>query len=317
MEASQKHKGEKKKYMSVLVSVIITTYGRTDFLNDAISSVIHQDYDNLEIIVVDDNAKNLIVRREVERIVQNYPQCILIKNTENLGGSLSRNEGIKKAKGAFISFLDDDDTYKPERIRKYMQAFEKIENHEEVGLIYGFVDAVDANGTKIGEYRIEPSSKPLYQHMCSCIAATSQWLIPKYVFDKVGMFEDTPCKQDSIMLLKILGAGYDLVCVKEFLGQYREHNHGRISGVSQKNVIGLTNFRNWSRKYYSQLTKKQQKNVECVFAEQLLTLSILLEERKQAREHMLILFKNNPFSMRTVKGITKYIIGKTYIKYIR
>ena len=52
--------------MEPLVSVVITTYGRTDFLEKAIKSVVTQTYNNIEIIVVDDNANNLDIRDKVE-----------------------------------------------------------------------------------------------------------------------------------------------------------------------------------------------------------------------------------------------------------
>ena len=302
--------------MEPLVSVVITTYGRTDFLEKAIKSVVTQTYNNIEIIVVDDNANNLEIRDKVEAILNRYPQCRLIENTQNLGGSLSRNEGIKNASGEFISFLDDDDTYKKNRIRRYIEEFYANDSNT-IGIIYGYVDAVNSEGEKIGEYRINPTNKPLFQHMCGCLAATSQWMVPKYIFDRVGMFEDTPCKQDSIMLLKILGEGYEPLCVKDSLGNYVEHNQGRISDLSPKNIAGMKSFLKWCRKYYSRLSQSEIVTVECHFAKQLLSLNLLIGNRMEARSYLKILIKNKPFSADTIKSLGKYIIGKNYIKLIR
>lgn len=302
--------------MEPLVSVVITTYRRIDFLKKAIESVISQTYTNIEILVVDDNANQREIREKVRMILKQYPQCRLIENTENLGGSLSRNEGIKAAEGEFISFLDDDDTYKENRIKRYIEEYYR-QGSMSTGIIYGYVDAVNSNGQKIGEYQIEPTDKALFQHMCGCLAATSQWMIPKYVFDNVGLFEDTPCKQDSIMLLKILGEGYKPLCVKESLGNYTEHNQGRISGISQKNIMGVTNFRNWCRKYYYNLSKSEIATIECIFANQLLTLNILVGNRVDAKINLKILIKYKPFSGVTLKGLSKYLVGKRYIKLIR
>lgn len=299
-----------------LVSIVITTYGRTEFLEKAIQSVIVQSYPNIEIIVVDDNAKKMDVRKQVEKIVEKYPMIRLIQNNENLGGSLSRNVGIKASQGDFISFLDDDDTYKPERVQKYINAYEQ-NCMNNIGIIYSFVDVVDVENNKIGEYRITPMQKPLYQHMISCIAATSQWMVPSYIFDKVGIFEKAPCKQDSIMLLKILGAGYNPLCVEECLGNYTEHNLGRISGVSKNNVDGMSMYRNWSRKYYDQLTEAEIRNVEISFASQLLTLNVLLDEKKAAYCELKTILKNNMFSVIAMKGLLKCIVGKRYIEFFR
>lgn len=301
--------------MEPLVSVVITTYGRTDFLEKAIKSVLLQTYNNIEIIVVDDNANICGVRNEVKNILARYPKCRLIENEKNLGGSLSRNEGIKAAKGEFISFLDDDDTYKENRIKRYLDEF-FLKGSATTGIIYGYVDAVNLDGEKLGEYRINPSDNVLFQHMCGCLAATSQWMVPRYVFDKVGMFEDTPCKQDSIMLLKILGEGYKPLCVRESLGNYVEHNQGRISGVSKKNITGLMNFRNWCRKFYSKLSESEIATVESTLASQLLTLNILTGDRIGAKAELKIIIKTKPISPETLKGLCKYILGKKYLRFV-
>lgn len=296
-----------------LVSIVITTYGRTDFLKKALESASSQTYSNTEIILVDDNAEKEDVRAQVIEIAKAYPVHKLILNEKNLGGSFSRNEGIKAAQGSFISFLDDDDVYHPERIDKYMNEYKKCAD-EKVGLIYSFVDEISEDGKKIKEYRITVDKNPLYQHMCGCLAATSQWIVPRHVFDEVGMFEDSPCKQDSIMMLKILGVGYRPLCVEEALGYYRAHDQGRISGVSEKNVMGLINFRDWCRKYYDRITEKEQKAVEANFAGQLLTLFVLLGNRREAKKQLKVIAKNQLLSGIMAKSIIKCYIGKNYLK---
>lgn len=299
-----------------LVSIVITTYGRTDFLKKALESACNQTYRDIEIILVDDNADKSEIRKQVVELAKEYHVQKLILNETNLGGSLSRNEGIKAAQGGFVSFLDDDDTYHPKRIEKYIAAYEK-EGDEQIGIIYSFVDEVASDGKKLREYRITLQENPLYQHMCSCLAATSQWMVPRYVFDRVGMFEDSPCKQDSIMLLKILGAGYHPLCVEEVLVYYTNHNQGRISGIGEKNRRGLLNFRDWCRKYYDKITKKEQRQVEANFASQLLTLYLLNDNRKEAGKQLKLIIKNTFFSKRTVKALLKYCIGKKYFEMVK
>ena len=63
---------------------------------------------------------------------------------------------------------------------------------------------------------------------------TSLWFCPKDVLISVGMFEDTPCKQDSIMLLKLLCNGYNIYRVPENLVYYYEHGGNGISGTKKR-----------------------------------------------------------------------------------
>ena len=109
-----------------LVSIVITTYGRSTTLRRAIQSAISQTYRNIEIIVVDDN-KDKAIREEVIRTISSIDdsRIKLVLNAVNMGGALARNEGIKAANGRYVAFLDDDDEYLPQRIEKQVEVFEK------------------------------------------------------------------------------------------------------------------------------------------------------------------------------------------------
>lgn len=100
------------------VSVIIATYKRDVSLQEALLSIIKQTYDATEIIVVDDNAEavwNKIVSDIVNEINLIRP-VVYIQNETNKGSAETRNIGIRAASGGYITFLDDDDIYLPNKI---------------------------------------------------------------------------------------------------------------------------------------------------------------------------------------------------------
>jgi glycosyltransferase involved in cell wall biosynthesis len=112
-----------------LVSVIIPTFRRSDFLVRSIKSAINQSYKNIEIIVVDDNQGNDFYRVEVKsKIKNNFGTDTLtyIEHGSNKGLPAARNTGIRAAKGQFIAFLDDDDEWLPQKIEKQMELFESL-----------------------------------------------------------------------------------------------------------------------------------------------------------------------------------------------
>jgi glycosyltransferase involved in cell wall biosynthesis len=104
-----------------LVSVIIPTFGRSQFLKRCVESVSSQTYDNIEIIIVDDNGKGQLQQLETATVVDSikcrFPLHYLIQD-ENRGGSAARNAGAKHAQGEFIAFLDDDDQFEEDRVLK-------------------------------------------------------------------------------------------------------------------------------------------------------------------------------------------------------
>lgn len=105
-----------------LVSIITPVYNAERFLSDTIKSVQNQTYKNWEILLIDDCSKDNSA--QIIKEFQKYDNRIkYIKLKKNSGASVSRNEGIRNAKGRFIAFVDSDDIWKPEKLDiqiKYM-----------------------------------------------------------------------------------------------------------------------------------------------------------------------------------------------------
>lgn len=168
--------------MEDLISIVITTYKRSDKIEGAIKSVVNQTYKNIEIIVVDDNAKLKDERKKTKKIVEKYKDIIYIPNKENLGGALSRNVGIENAKGKFVAFLDDDDKYTEEKIEKQYQCYEQHKN-DNVGLIYCYCYRENKEENIIGNYQNDYEGNRVYEQMLGCIARNIFMALPKGCFD--------------------------------------------------------------------------------------------------------------------------------------
>lgn len=225
----------------ILVSVVITTYKRDiKYVQEAIDSVVLQTYKPIEIILVDDNGMNSSFEEDL-RTLCNNKEVIYLQNENNCGAQISRNNGIKASKGQFIGFLDDDDIWAPTKIEKQMSLF----TDDSVGMV--FCDGFsfyndDLNNT--GEFR-EASiyDRPISHRMelfNDWIGSTSQALIRRSVFEKVGMFDPKmPARQDYEMWLRITKE-YKIVGVNEKLLYYRVHAGDRISTNWEKCLNSYT-----------------------------------------------------------------------------
>lgn len=123
-----------------LVSVIITTYGGGSKLSRAVRSALEQDYDNLEVIVVDDNDPNTSARKKTESVMSEFKsnsKVKYIKHEKNSNGAAARNTGFAAAEGEYISLLDDDDYYLSSRIKNAVDFLNS--SHEFIGVCYGVV----------------------------------------------------------------------------------------------------------------------------------------------------------------------------------
>lgn len=112
------------------VSVIVPTYRRNAELELALNSIAQQTYQDLEIVLVDDNGCaewNEKVAQVVYKFHKLYPQIQIrtIVNPENLGSARARNIGVMDLQGEFVTFLDDDDLYLPEKIQKQLLFMEE------------------------------------------------------------------------------------------------------------------------------------------------------------------------------------------------
>ena len=103
----------------LLVSVIIPVYNVQPYLREALDSVINQTYSNLEIIVVDDGSTD-----DSGKICDEYlsDDRVVVIHQENRGLSAARNAGLDLMKGKYVAFLDSDDAYHTDYIRKMMEA---------------------------------------------------------------------------------------------------------------------------------------------------------------------------------------------------
>lgn len=99
----------------VLVSCIITTYNRKHLLIQAIESVLEQSYKHIELLVVDDNPTNSSYS-EVKQAFPNDERIEYHCMEKNSGVLAARNFGVNIARGEFVAFLDDDDTWHPSKI---------------------------------------------------------------------------------------------------------------------------------------------------------------------------------------------------------
>lgn len=290
-----------------LVSVIIPTYARNDMLSRAINSVCKQTYSNVEILVIDDNDADSEYRKKTEEVMMEYKdneRIRYIRNDKNLGGAKARNVGIKKAKGDFIAFLDDDDEYLPENIEKKINVFKQSTNTK-LALVYSYVETITSTGKSIIAQNRFKGNCVYEQLFYNCIAATSQWVCKKSAIIEVGMFSDVPCKQDSVLMLKLLEFGFEIDYTPYILTRYYDYVGERIS-TNGKTIFGEIHYRNLGRKLYDRLSTEQILEVEYSFAKRLMVLYIKSKEYKNAYKALKVMFKINV--VRSIKVTALYFI---------
>ena len=168
---------------SALVSVIIPNYNYAEFLQQAIESVLNQDYPNIEIIVVDDGSVD-----ESCQIVKKYQEKVKLIQIENSGAPVARNFGLINSTGFYIAYLDSDDYWERAKISK--QVLRIVESNTD--LVYCKMKILDVSSktyTSSKERREGDFSQEFILHPAQTPFAPSTVLMKRDLVAKVGLWD--------------------------------------------------------------------------------------------------------------------------------
>jgi glycosyltransferase involved in cell wall biosynthesis len=196
--SSLKHyKMPKTDDQNPLVTVIIPTYNRGWILKEAIDSVLSQDFEDFELIVVDDGSTDNTID-----ILDGYANDIIVLRQGNRGVSAARNAGIAYASGQFIAFLDSDDLWLPGKLSRQVDFFKSNPN----ALICQTEELWIRSGKRVNpKHRHKKFSGMIFKHSLPlCIVSPSAVMLKKSLLGKTGVFDESfPACEDYDLWLRI------------------------------------------------------------------------------------------------------------------
>lgn len=201
-----------------LVSIIMPNYNSEKFLKSTVQSVLNQTYQNWELIIVDDcstdNSLNVLALFCDDRIR-------IFKNYENLGAAKTRNKAIELSKGRWISFLDSDDLWQPEKLEKQLSFM--IKNHIAFSCCdYDVINSSNEIKTTYSPTKNFYTYKDILKHnVIGCLTV----VYDSYKLGKVYMPETATKREDFACWLSILKSGVNVYYFHESLAQYRIHSN--------------------------------------------------------------------------------------------
>jgi len=201
-----------------IVSVIITTHeGRKDRCRKAIESVLNQSYTLYEIIVVDDGSKD-----GTPAMVESFKddRIVFVKRAENFGNDTRpKNEGILKAKGRYIAFLDSDNEYR----KDHLQILVNTMNRENVDVVYGDRYIVYEDGQSPNSVGVKSNYNPFLLLQQNYID-TSDVLIKRQALYAVGGFDERYKKfVDWNLWVRMTKYGHNFIRVPNIITNYHIH----------------------------------------------------------------------------------------------
>ena len=219
--------------MNLLISVIITTYNRQNFLQTAIESVLKQRFQNFELLIIDDGSTD-----NTEKTVKSFRHKeIKYIYQKNQGVSSARNRGIKSAQAPFISFLDSDDTWKKNKLE--IQYKTMLENPQY--LLSHTEEIWYKNGKILNPRKIHKKhhGNIFHQSLKLCAISPSTVLARKDLFNIIGLFDENLMVCEDYDLWLRFTAGFPILLIPEAL---TIKQGGHSDQLSQK-FTGMDKFR--------------------------------------------------------------------------
>ena len=213
--------------MSPLISIIIPYYKKKKFLKNTIKSVLKQTHKNFEIILIYDDIDKTELPF-VKLTLRKIKNVKIIINKKNLGAGYSRNIGIKKSKSRLISFLDSDDTWHKDKLKKQIK-FMKI---NKVDFSYTDYSIIDKNEKKIKIIRA-PKIITYQNLLFSCDIGLSTVMINSRLLKK-EKFPNLKTKEDYLLWIKLSKKKIKMLGINETLASWRQTSNSLSSSITQK-----------------------------------------------------------------------------------
>ena len=201
-----------------MISIVTPIYNAATFIGKTMEMVQAQSYKDWEWILVDDCSKDNSCEI-IENYLNSHPdeRIRLIKKEKNEGAALSRNRGIKEAKGRYIAFLDADDVWLSHKLQTQMEYMEK----ENAGFVFSAYEFGDENATGTGRVVHVPETLTYKKALSRTVIFTTTVLLDTEKIPKKLIYMPNVPSEDSATWWQILRAGHVAKGQDEILAIYR------------------------------------------------------------------------------------------------
>ena len=216
-----------------MISVIMSVYNASQYIHDAIDSILHQSYSNFEFIIVNDGSTD-----NSFEIIKNYlknDNRIIVIDQQNRGLTASLNSAIELSRGTYIARMDADDISLEDRFLKQMIF---LQENSEYALLGTNIMKIDSDGTLIEINKTNYSHTDIYKTFKhrNCIAHGSVMMSRKLLGDLLQYDETFPYAQDYRLWTQI-AQKFKVANLKEPLYKLRIHNQSISKEKIEKQSI--------------------------------------------------------------------------------
>jgi glycosyltransferase involved in cell wall biosynthesis len=311
------------------LSVIIPTFNREQLVRFSIDSVLHQTYQDIEVIVVDDGSTD-----NTQQVLAAYGDKIRIIRQDNSGVSEALNKGIRAAQGEWISFLGSDDEWMPEYLELQMQ---RVDQHPEIITHITNAVTVQLDETKEDLFQSTRLTEKFGKNECILLKRPLRTIIDhrpwfcqamvmrRELLFKVGLFDPTlTIAEDLDIVAKMALRGPFSICRKVLVNVFRR-KEAIDNLVAQAKKKGLDTYRSFGKVYtnllgYPGLNRAEKMAINRALSHNRRALGnvlVIAGRKPEARKYYIRSFFLYPSMRSLIKSIATFFPREISVSLIR
>ena len=167
-----------------VISVIVPVFNGEKTISETIRSILNQTFQDLEILIINDGSTD----NTLEILSEFEDERIKIFSYENGGLPVARNRGIEQSSGDFVTFLDADDLWEPEKLEEQLKS---LRHNPKAGVSYSWTSFIDENSQFLYAWEPVYYSGDVYPDLLlrNFISSGSNIMIKRSVIEKAGYFD--------------------------------------------------------------------------------------------------------------------------------
>ncbi|MCP9441697.1 MAG: glycosyltransferase [Nitrospira sp.] len=208
-----------------LISVILCTYNRAHIVTRALASVMGQTYPHWDLIIVDDGSTDDTARLLMP-IIQSDPRMTYCYHA-NRGVARARNSGIALARGAYVTFIDSDDEYRPDHLSHRLNMMER---HPSLSLVHGGIEYIGPAEKQYVPDAFRPGKKI---HLRKCYAGGT-FFARTSVFKSLRGFRNLPFATDLDFIQRMRRRGLPVAVARSRTYRYHLDSDNRLCDLYEQ-----------------------------------------------------------------------------------